>query len=75
MTHSVTQFMNEAMHDGVFIDYSRDDLLTQPAKAILKDRYMLPEETSPQEAFARAAVAFSDDLAHSIVTGKHISVF
>ena len=29
--------------------------------ATLKDRYMVGDETSPQEAFARAAMAFADD--------------
>ena len=48
------------------LDYSRDKLLTEFAIATLKDRYMLPgEETSPQEAFARAAEAFADDEAHA----------
>lgn len=43
------------------IDYSRDDLLTHFGKKTLKDRYLLPEEKSPQDAFARAATAFSDN--------------
>ena len=40
------------------IDYSRDELLDDYAKSMLKERYMLPGETSPQQAFARAARAF-----------------
>jgi len=47
------------------LDYSRDSLLTEFSKTTLKDRYMLPGEESPQEAFARAAEAFSDDEAHA----------
>lgn len=47
------------------IDYSRDSLLTDFGRATLKDRYLLPEETSPQEAFARAAKAFADDEDHA----------
>ena len=47
------------------IDYSRDDLLTEAGKLILKDRYLLPTEASPQEGFARAAKAFADDEAHA----------
>ena len=43
------------------MDYSRDELLTYFGKTTLKDRYLLPEESSPQEAFMRAAKAFSDD--------------
>jgi len=43
------------------IDYGRDDLLTSFGKTTLHDRYLLPEEASPQEAFYRAAKAFSDN--------------
>ena len=43
------------------IDYERDDLLTDFGKTTLKDRYLLPEETSPQDGFMRAAKAFSDN--------------
>ncbi len=43
------------------IDLSRDELLTSFGKTTLHDRYLLPEETSPQEAFMRAAKAFSDN--------------
>ena len=50
---------------SVKIDYSRDELLDEFALATLKDRYMIPGEQSPQEAFARAAEAFSDDEAHA----------
>ena len=42
------------------IDYSRDELLTEFGKTTLKDRYLLPTETSPQDGFMRAAKAFSD---------------
>jgi len=46
---------------GVQIDLSRDQLLTEFGIKTLEDRYLLPTEKSPQEAFARAAEAFSDD--------------
>ncbi len=46
---------------GVQIDLSRDQLLTEFGIKTLEDRYLLPSEKSPQEAFARAAEAFSDD--------------
>jgi ribonucleoside-diphosphate reductase alpha chain len=36
-------------------------LLTEFGKTTLKDRYLLPEEDSPQEAFMRAAKAYSDN--------------
>ena len=50
---------------SVKIDYSRDELLGEFAIATLKDRYMIPGETSPQEAFARAAETFADDDDHA----------
>ena len=43
------------------IDYDRDELLTDFGKTTLKDSYLLPEETSPQDGFMRAAKAFSDN--------------
>lgn len=47
------------------IDFGRDALLTPFGKATLFDRYLLPEESSPQEAFMRAARAFADNEAHA----------
>ena len=44
---------------GIEIDLSKDDLLTDFAKNLLKDYYMHEGENSPQESFARAAVAYS----------------
>lgn len=43
------------------MDYERDTLLTDFGKTTLKDRYLLPDEKSPQDAFMRAAQAFSDN--------------
>ena len=43
------------------IDYSQDSMLTEFSLRTLQDRYMVAGETSPQEAFARAAEAFADD--------------
>jgi len=43
------------------INYDRDELLTDFGKTTLKDRYLLPDETSPQDGFMRAAKAFSDN--------------
>ena len=40
------------------IDYSKDDLLTEFSKLTLQDRYLVGDEQSPQEAFARAAEAY-----------------
>ena len=50
---------------SVKIDYSKDELLDEFAITTLKDRYMVPGEESPQEAFARAAMAFADDEEHA----------
>jgi ribonucleoside-diphosphate reductase alpha chain len=47
------------------VDYNRDEWLTPFGLATLKDRYLLPGETSPQDAFMRAARAFADDEAHA----------
>lgn len=45
---------------GIDIDTTRDTRLSEQAVQLLQDYYLLPEETSPQEAFGRAAVAFCD---------------
>jgi len=50
---------------SVKIDYSRDSLLTDFSMKTLQDRYMVGDEKSPQEAFARAAEAFADDDDHA----------
>lgn len=47
------------------IDYGRDRLLSPFGIQTLEDRYLVDGETSPQDAFARAAIAFSDDSAHA----------
>jgi len=47
------------------IDYSRDKLLSEFSFKTLEDRYLLPGEKSPQEAFARAAKAFASNDAHA----------
>ena len=47
------------------IDKTKDTLLPTNAVDILKDRYLLPTEETPQEAFARACIAFADNKAHA----------
>ena len=47
------------------IDYKRDNYLSEFSIKTLQDRYLLEGENSPQDAFARAATAFSDDEAHA----------
>ena len=46
---------------AIEIDYDRDQYLDEFSLKTLQDRYLLDDEASPQEAFARAARAFSDD--------------
>ena len=46
-------------HLGVKIDPSKDKTMTEQAVKLLKDYYCRDDESTPQEAFARAAVAFS----------------
>jgi ribonucleoside-diphosphate reductase alpha chain len=45
---------------GVHIDDNRDALLSDFALDLLRAYYMQPEEKSPQEAFARASVAYCE---------------
>jgi len=46
-------------HLGIDIDVKRDRVLSEQAFKLLTDYYCRKEEKSPQEAFARAAVAYS----------------
>ena len=46
-------------HLGITIDYGRDERLSDQAVTLMRDYYMYEHETSPQEAFARASVAYS----------------
>ena len=46
--------------DKIKLDLSRDKLLSDQATQLLKDYYMIKGESSPQEAFARAALAYCD---------------
>jgi len=45
-------------YDKINIDVSRDALLSEQATQLLRDYYMLKSEVSPQEAFARASLAY-----------------
>jgi len=47
------------------LDYNRDSYLSEFSIKTLNDRYMVEAETSPQDAFARAATAFADDDEHA----------
>ena len=51
----------EQMYCGkIAIDYDRDEDFSAQALKLLTDYYMLPDESSPQEAFARAALAYCE---------------
>lgn len=49
---------------NIKIDNSKDDRLTVFGKAVLKDRYLMPDETY-QHLFARVAAHYADDEAHA----------
>jgi len=49
----------------VQLNYGRDKYLSEFSVKTLQDRYFVDGETSPQEAFGRAAKAFADDDAHA----------
>ena len=49
----------------MMVDYGRDRLLSKFGIQTLEDRYLVENERSPQDAFARAAKAFADDEGHA----------
>ena len=49
----------------MLVDYGRDRLLSKFGIQTLEDRYLVANERSPQDAFARAAKAFADDENHA----------
>src|ERR1035437_10840598 len=49
---------------SVTVDQSRNSEITIFGEATLKDRYLLPGETT-QDMFARVATAFADDADHA----------
>jgi ribonucleoside-diphosphate reductase alpha chain len=46
---------------GITIDYERDSRLSAQADKLMRDYYMFEHEDSPQQSFARAAVAYCKD--------------
>lgn len=46
-------------------DFSRDSLFTEFGFVTVKDRYLLPGETSPQDMYARVAGLLADDEVHA----------
>jgi ribonucleoside-diphosphate reductase alpha chain len=51
--------VGEKPYLGIIINYDKDKKLDKFSKDTIKDRYLWDTETSPQEAFARAAVYVS----------------
>ncbi|USN14195.1 ribonucleoside-diphosphate reductase I subunit alpha [Brevundimonas phage vB_BpoS-Kabachok] len=47
------------------LNLTRDEVFDEFTLQTFRDRYLIPGETSPQEAFARASAAFADDEAHA----------
>ena len=47
------------------LNYSRDKYLSEFSIKTLEDRYLVGDEKSPQDAFARAALSFSDNEEHA----------
>ena len=47
------------------LNYKRDKYLSEFSIKTLEDRYLVGDEKSPQEAFARAATTFADDDNHA----------
>ncbi len=60
----VAQLATGDQVNEVRIDRSRDDKLTDFGKETLTDRYLMPEE-SYQDLFARVALSYGDNSAHS----------
>jgi ribonucleoside-diphosphate reductase alpha chain len=56
--------MEQKMQYQIQLDHSRDGLLTNFGKAVLKDRYLLENE-SIQDLFARVARHYADDQGHA----------
>lgn len=59
-----SEYTNETY--TIEIDLSRDELLPEASITSFKeDKYMLPGETSPQHALARASVSYASNQAHA----------
>ena len=52
----MVEYKGEQPYLGIIINYDKDKKLDKFSLDTLRDRYLWQEETSPQEAFARAAV-------------------
>lgn len=60
----ISEFTNDVFN--IEIDYSRDSNLSPAGKITLKEgKYMTFRETSPQQAFGRAAIAYASNKEHA----------
>jgi ribonucleoside-diphosphate reductase alpha chain len=56
----------EKVKRGIKVDTARNDLLTAFGRAVLDDRYLLPQDNKcPQQLFSRVAAYYADDDAHA----------
>ena len=58
-------FVQTESGKSVQIDRTRDRFLTRFGIETLVDRYMQPEDTSPQDLFARISIHYGDDSDHA----------
>lgn len=49
-----------------FIDYTADNHMIEAGRETVKDRYLIQQETSPQDAYMRCATAFASDKEHAL---------
>jgi ribonucleoside-diphosphate reductase alpha chain len=52
--------LKSTSYHGIHLDLSRDQQITPFAMSLLRAYYMKEKDTSPQESFARAAIAYCD---------------
>ncbi|UTC28342.1 ribonucleoside-diphosphate reductase I subunit alpha [Brevundimonas phage vB_BpoS-Gurke] len=50
---------------SIRLNLTRDEVFDEFTLQTFRDRYLVPGETSPQHAFARASAAFADDAEHA----------
>lgn len=55
---------NSKTNFKITVDHTKDDRLSIFGKAVLKDRYLMPDE-EPQDLFARVASHYADNEAHA----------
>ena len=62
-TAEIVEFpvVRDSKYLGISIDLDRDRKLSEQAQKLLKDYYCIDGEDSPQQAFARASVAYCND--------------